>query len=225
MLSEDQVDAFVSRYVKDGHVVAVGTNQLGELFLKKLGLLCETNRWNIQVIPTSASQIATAKTFHLPLTTLNEREVDVAFEFVDQADGDYNFLKRYSTSLIRDKMIAQSAAELVAILPAKENVDRLHGSIPIEISSFGWKRTLLLLERVGRVDYQKYTLEPMKTESGHYLVEVEMDASLSLEDIDTQARIIPGVLETGLFLGSADRLVLVGETDIKVKSRLDYDNE
>lgn len=223
MLSEDQVDAFVSRYIKDGHVVAIGTNQLGELFLKKLGLLCEQNHWEIEVIPTSTSQITTAKTFHLPLTTLNEREVDVAFEFVDQADNDYNFIKRYSTSLIRDKMIAQSAAELVAILPQKEFVEQIHGLMPVEISSFGWKRTLLLLERVGRVNYQKYTNEPPKTESGHYLVEVEIDSGLSLEDIDMQARLIPGVLETGLFLGTADRLVLVGENEINVKSRLDYD--
>ena len=164
MLSEDQVDAFVSRYVKDGNVVAVGTNQLGELFLKKLGILCESNHWEIEIIPTSTSQIATAKMFHLPLTTLNEREVDIAFEFVDQADNDYNFLKRYSTSLIRDKMIAQSAAELVAILPGKEQFERLHGNVSMEISSFGWKRTLLLLERVGKVDHQKYPDEPPKTE-------------------------------------------------------------
>jgi ribose 5-phosphate isomerase A len=221
MLSEDQVDAFVTRYVKDGHVVAVGTNQLGELFLKKLGLVCEQNHWDIQVIPTSTSQIATAKMFHLPLTTLNEREVDVAFEFADQADNDYNFIKRFSTSLIRDKMIAQSAGELITILPQKGYVERIHGTIPMEISSFGWKRTLLLLERVGRIDYQKYGSEPEKTESGHYLVELDMDTSLSLEDIDTQARLIPGVLETGLFLGSADRLVLVGEKEINVKSRLE----
>lgn len=223
MLSEDQVDAFVSRYVKDGNVVAVGTNQLGELFLKKLGILCEQNRWDVNIIPTSTSQIATAKMFHLPLTTLNEREVDVAFEFVDQADHDYNFLKRYSTSLIRDKMVAQSAGELVAILPEKEQYDKLHGSISIEISAFGWKRTLLLLERVGRVNHQKYADEPPKTESGHYLVDVEIDEYLSLEDIDMQARLIPGVLETGIFIGMADRLILVGETDIKVKSRLDND--
>lgn len=221
MLSEEQVDAFVTRYVKDGHVVAVGTNQLGELFLKKLGLLCEQNRWNVQIIPTSTGQIATANMFHLPLTTLNEREVDVAIEFVDQADGDYNFIKRYSTSLIRDKMVAQSAAELVAILPEKEFVTKLHGNIPMEISAFGWKRTLLLLERVGRVDHQKYTREPPKTESGHYLVDVEIDEGMSLEDIDTQARLIPGVLETGIFIGSADRLILVGSTEIHVKSRLD----
>ena len=55
-------------------------------------------------------------------------------------------------------------------------------------------------------------------------MDVEIDASLSLEDIDMQARLIPGVLETGLFIGMADRLILVGDTDIKVKSRLDNED-
>lgn len=223
MLSEDQVDAFVSRYIKDGQVVSIGTNQLGELFLKKLGLQCEENAWNVSIIPTSTSQIQTCREFKLPLTTLNDREVDIAVEFVDQADNDYNFIKRYSTSLIRDKMIGQSAGELIAVLPLKQQYDQLSGLVPFEISSFGWKRTLLQLEQVGRVDHSKYADEPPKTESGHYLVEVELDEHLLVDDVDAQARLIPGVLETGLFIGMADRLLLVGDTEIRVKSRLNYE--
>ena len=64
MLSEEQVDAFLARYVKDGKVIAVGTNQLGDLFLRKLGLLCEQNKWETPLIPTSTSQIHTAQQFH-----------------------------------------------------------------------------------------------------------------------------------------------------------------
>ncbi|MFH0970571.1 MAG: ribose-5-phosphate isomerase A [Candidatus Diapherotrites archaeon] len=223
MLSEDTIDAFISKYVKKDQVLAVGTNQLGELLLKKIGLLCEKEKWEITIIPTSTSQVQTAQTFHLPLTTLNEREVDLAIEFVGQADHDYSFIKRYSLSLIRDKMIAQSAAELIAILPENEYVEKLHGKVPFEISAFGWKRTLLLLEQIGRVGHAQYTQEPEKTESGHYLVEVEIDEGLTPEEIDTQARLIPGVLETGLFLGMADRLLLAGEEKITVKSRLEFD--
>ncbi|MDZ4256119.1 MAG: ribose-5-phosphate isomerase A, partial [archaeon] len=165
MLSEDHVDAFLAKYVKDGKVIAIGTNQLGDLFLKKLGLLCEQNHWEIPLIPTSTSQVHTAQQFHLPLTTLNEREVDIAFEFVSQADSDYNFTKRITYSLVRDKMIAQSAGEMIAILPSQEMYDKIHGDVPFEISTFGWKRTLLLLEQIGRVDYSKYEKEPPLSES------------------------------------------------------------
>jgi ribose 5-phosphate isomerase A len=223
MLNEDQVDAFVTRYVKDGQVLAVGTNQLGELFLKKVGLWAEQNQWEITLIPTSVSQIQTAKEFHLPLTTLNEREVDLAVEFATQGDHDFNFLKRYSNSLIRDKMIAQSAGELIVVLPEKDYVEKLSGMVPFEISSFGWKRTLLLLEQIGKVNHTQYEKEPPKSESGHYLVEAEIDTQLLLEEIDAQARLIPGVLETGIFIGSADRMLLVGEQEIKVKSRMDFE--
>ena len=222
MLSEDQVDAFVSRYVKDGQVVSIGTNQLGELFLKKLGLWCEQNKWNVEIIPTSTSQISTANQFHLPLTTLNDREVDVAIEFATQADHDYDFIKGNTTSLIRDKMIAQSAGELIVVVPAANMYDKLKGMVPYEISAFGWKRTLLMLEQVGRVDFTKYETEPPKTELGHYIVETEMDDHLLIDEMDQQARLIPGVLETGFFIGSADRILMVGDQEIKVKSRMEY---
>ncbi|MEK6820962.1 MAG: ribose-5-phosphate isomerase A, partial [archaeon] len=134
MLSEETVDAFITKYVKNGHVLAIGTNPLGELLLKKIGVYCEKNEWDIMLIPTSISQIQTANEFHLPLTTLNDREVDVAIEFVDQADHDYNLLKRQSYSLIRDKMIAQSAAEVIAILPESQFVKTMSGMLPFEIS-------------------------------------------------------------------------------------------
>ncbi len=227
MLSDDHVDAFLSRYVKDGKVISIGTNPLGELFLKKLGLMVEDNRWSVELIPTSVPQMEICQQFHLPTTTLNDREVDICFEFVSQATEDYDFLKRHSSSLIRDKMVAQSAGELIAILPAKDMVPSLQGICPFEISAFGWKRTLLQLGQIGNVDFSQYKNEPQKTEAGHYLVNVLLEesgsAGLSVEELDAQARRIPGVIETGLFPGSADRLILVGETEIRVKSRLDFE--
>lgn len=225
MLSEEYIDGFIAKYVKPNQVVSIGTNALGETFLKKLGLLNERNRMQLQIIPTSSSQIPLCQQFHLPIANLNEQEVDIAIEFVDEGDEDFNFLKRTTTSLVRDKMIAQSAGEVIAILPEQGWKTQLSGKCVFEISSFGWKRTLLQLERVGKVDYSLYPNENAlkKTESGHYLVELELDDGLMLEELDTLARSIPGVLETGIFLGMADRLFIVGEEKIQVKSRMDYE--
>lgn len=223
MLSEESIDAFISKYVKPSQVVSIGTNASGEAFLKKLGLLNERNRMGLQLIPTSNSQIPLCQSMHLPITNLNDQEVDIAVEFVDEGDEDFNFLKRTTTSLVRDKMIAQSAGEVIAILPELGWKARVGGKCAFEISSFGWKRTLLQLERVGKVDYSKYEKEPLKTESGHFLVEAELDDGLMLEELDSLARNIPGVLETGIFLGMADRFFIVGEEQIQVKSRMDFE--
>ena len=103
MLSEEYVDSFISKYIKPQQVISIGTNPLGEAFLKKLALLNERDRMGLQIIPTSNSQIALCQQMHLPVTNLNDQEVDVAVEFADEADDDFNFLKRNSSSLVRDK--------------------------------------------------------------------------------------------------------------------------
>ena len=63
-----------------------------------------------------------------------------------------------------------------------------------------------------------------KTETGHYVIDVNVDEIYSLEDLEFQAKDIPGVLETGLFIGYADR-VLLHNGRLDMLSRLDYSKQ
>lgn len=217
MISQARIEAFIEKYVKDSHVAAIGTSALGDEFLKALAWKVEMHALNVCIVPTSVSQIALLQGRNVQTVSLNDREVDVAIEFADQVDEQFNYIKRDSTSLVRDKMIAQSAAELIVVCPEKGMVKRLHGMIPFEISTFGWKRTLVQLQMLGSV---KHSLEePKKTESGHYLAEASCDHLYPLEEFESMAKNIPGVLETGLFVGYADRIVSYNGM-LRVKSRM-----
>ena len=157
----------------------------------------------------------------MEMTSLNEDEIDVAFEFVDQIDNDFNFIKRNSYSLVRDKMIAQSAATLVAMVEHGGTGRKLQGRIPFEIASFGWKRTVNQLEMFGSARLRAENGVTFKTESGNYIADVNIDPIFSLEDLEYKAKEIPGVLETGLFLGYADKIVIHNKK-IQVLSRTEY---
>ena len=41
MLSEEVIESFILKYIKNGDVVSVGSSKTGELFLKKLALALE----------------------------------------------------------------------------------------------------------------------------------------------------------------------------------------
>ncbi|MBU2477268.1 ribose-5-phosphate isomerase A, partial [Candidatus Micrarchaeota archaeon] len=60
----------------------------------------------------------------------------------------------------------------------------------------------------------------VKTESGNYIIDVLTDSIPSTEEFEYQAKEIPGVIETGLFVGYADRVLLYDKGKIEVKSRL-----
>jgi len=61
--------------------------------------------------------------------------------------------------------------------------------------------------------------EPKLSETGNQFISVKIDEVYDLEDIEYQAKRIPGVLETSLFVGFADRALLYGST-LTMKSRL-----
>lgn len=213
------MEDFVSRFIKGGQVLGIGSSELGEKFLKKIALHKEEKGLDLKVVPTSANITTIAAQLKLPLTSLNEHEIDLAVEFADLVDRDFNYIKRDSHSLVRDKMVAQSAETLIIVADEKAFAERLGGVIPFEITPFGYKRTIIQLENLGSTHLRKEGDRIMKTESGNYLVDVAVDEIHSLEDLEYQSKDIPGVLESGLFLGYADKVVLHNKK-ILVKSRL-----
>lgn len=218
-MNDPAIEGLIAKYIKDESVVAVGTSSLAERFLKTLALKLEEKNQSVLFVPTSVRLAGLATEFGLKIVSLDEHEIDVAIEFPDRADNNYNFVKTDSESLVRDKMIAQSATDLIIILEKEHLVSKLNGNLAFEISSFGWKRTLVQLEKLGASRLKLEKQKPFVTESGNYVALSQVDEIYSLEDLEFQAKEIPGVLETGLFIGYADRMVL-HTPGLEVKSRI-----
>ena len=187
---------------------------------KKMALRKEIEGLDLKVVPTSAEMTLILKQLNIEATSLNEKEIDVAIEFADLVNKSFNYIKKDSKSFIRDKIIAQSAAELIIVTEKKNFVSRLFGVVPFEVSPFWWKRTKLQLENLGAARERIKGESMVKTESGNYIIDVLTDSIPSTEEFEYQAKEIPGVIETGLFVGYADRIILYDKGKIEVKSRL-----
>jgi ribose 5-phosphate isomerase A len=219
MIPEDKIEALLERYLKQNQVVSFGTGPTNESFLKKLAIYAEQSGIKIKVIPTSHSMALLCNQLKLQTVSLDETEPDLAFDFVDQIDEDFNYISNETTSLIRDKMIAQDAAELIIIAKEKDFVKKLTGTMSVEISTFASKRTIAHLMNLGVPILRKKGDKTILSETGHYFVDINFDEIYDLNDLDYQLKEIPGVLETSLFIGCADRVILYGNNLI-VKSRL-----
>lgn len=217
---EQLAEELVKKYVKEGQVIAFGSSEHGEKLAKKLALEIEEKGMKVQVVPTSLRIAEICHDMNVPTTTIDEHEIDIAVEFVDLVNGDFDFIKQESHSLVRDKMVAQSAAELIVVVGKEGFVKKLKGRIPFEVSVFGWKHTLVELEKFGKASARKENGQPVKTETNHYLIDVEVDEVFDLNDLEYEAKKIPGVLETGLFEGYADRVLLHSGKKIEMKSRM-----
>lgn len=217
---DDHIQGLLEKYVKNNSVISFGTGQLNVPFLKKLSIYIHNNSLNIKVVPTSHKLASLCKQLDLKTATLDEVDVDIAFDFVDQCDEDFNYISNETTSLVRDKMIAQEASELIIICNETNFVKQLDFNILLEVSAFAINKTLLQAMNLGEARHQlKENGEPMLSETGHHFIQVNVDEIYDLEDIEYQAKKIPGVLETSLFIGYADRVLLIGDT-ITMKSRM-----
>jgi ribose 5-phosphate isomerase A len=218
-MHEQTVEELVKRYIKDGAVVALGSGHLSESFLKRLAFRAVSLNEHFLFVPTSMHLAALAAELHLPTTSIDEHEVDVAIEFPDQLDHSYNFVKSDSHSLIRDKMICASATELVCVCPKKDFVEKLSAQTAFEIAMFGSRRTMLELSRFGKTELKHEGKREFRTESANLLALCRPDPLFSLEDLEFQTKQIPGVIETGLFIGFADRMVLF-DPGLEAQSRM-----
>lgn len=219
-LDERVVRAIVDRYVKDDMILSVGTGPQNEEFLRAIALKAHGKGMNIRFVPTSMKLTEIASNLKLKIATINDYEIDLAIEFADLIDKDFNFISRETTSLVRDKMVGQSAAEMLVIAEKKSYVTQLYGVIPFEVATFGSRHSLVRLDQFGKAKFRvKEDGERYMTETGHYIIDVEFDTAFDLEDIQFQAKEVPGVLESGLFLDYADR-VLLHNDKIHLMSRI-----
>jgi ribose 5-phosphate isomerase A len=219
MIIDDHIQALLEKYVQNHSVVSFGTGPTNEAFLKKLGLYIVNNSLDIKVVPTAHSMALLCSQLKINTVSLDDVEVDLAFDFVDQVDEEFNYISNETTSLIRDKMIAQDAGELVVACEEKDFVNKLTGTIRMEASTFAVKKTILQLMNLGEAKLVVSFDRPKLSETGNYFIDLKMDEVYSLEDLDYEAKRIPGILETSLFIGYADRVILHGNT-LTVKSRL-----
>lgn len=219
MITDDRVEALIEKYVKQDTVVSFGTGPTNADFLKKLALYSINSGVRIKVVPTSHTMSILCTQLKIPLVSLDDTEVDLAFDFVDQVDEDFNYISNETTSLIRDKMIALDAEEMIVVCDEKNFVPRLNWPISAEVSSFAVNKTITQLMNLGEVKLRMNKDKPFLSETGHYFVDIKTDEVYDLEDLEYQVKKIPGILETSLFMGYADRVILHG-TQLIVKSRL-----
>jgi ribose 5-phosphate isomerase A len=97
-----------------------------------------------------------------------------------------------------------------------------HDPLPVEVVSFGWKRTCASLEALGCEPRLREGDEggPFLTDSGNYLLDCRFPDGID-DPPSTAYRIksITGVVEHGLFIGIVHRVIVARAGEIEVVER------
>jgi ribose 5-phosphate isomerase A len=159
-----------------------------------------------------------AVSYGIPITTLDEHpKLDLAIDGADQVDGELNLIKGMGGALMREKVVASAAKQFVVVADETKFVEKLGTKqpIPVEVLPFALSTVVARVEDLSGkpvLREGKRKVGPVVTDNGNFILDVMFGAVDNLTKLDVAVKSIPGVLETGLFLGMAD-VVYLGKQD------------
>ena len=215
-----------TEFISNGMIVGLGTGSTVWYVLERLAERIENERLQIRGIATSVDTEEKSKALGIPIMSLDDAEaIDLTIDGADEADPHFNLIKGLGGALLREKVAASVSREMVIVVDRNKLVDRLGAKtpVPVEVLPFAVGPVTRRLSALGAAPVLRRSASgaPFRTDNGNRIIDAkftEIKAPLELEDA---IRRIIGVIECGLFVNLAHRIV-VGNADgtVEILKRL-----
>ncbi len=172
-------------------------------------------RLKVRAVATSNATAELAREMRIPLVTLAEVDrLDLAIDGADEIDPHLRLIKGGGGALLREKVVASAADRFVVIADASKRVPQLGAfPLPVEVIPFAAPLLRRRIAALGAEVSVRGGGQPVVTDEKHWILDCRFGAIPDPETLDAELRLMPGVVETGLFLGMADEAIIAsGET-------------
>ncbi|MGB9978050.1 ribose-5-phosphate isomerase RpiA [Methanobacterium sp.] len=212
-----------AKLVEDGNIVGLGTGSTTLYFIEKLGKRILEEELEILGIPTSYQSFLLAKENGIPVTTLEEHDIDIAVDGADEVDGNLNLIKGGGAAHTMEKIVDSAADKFIVIVDDSKVVDKLGAfPVPIEVIPQACRMVSNHVKQFGgapALRMGKMKGGPVITDNGNFVLDVKFE---NIEDpayLEKELNYIPGVVENGIFSGVADEVLIGSSEGIKVKRK------
>jgi ribose 5-phosphate isomerase A len=212
------------KQIKDGLIIGLGSGATMELFINELANKIKNEQLDVLAVPSSIQVELKAAALGIKLTSLNEYpQLDLAIDGADQVEEKtLNLIKGGGAALTREKIVDSSAKKLIIIVDEEKLTDKFTHPIPLEIMQFGMKATMKKIMEIGGKPILREGLRkvgPVITDNGNFIVDIEFGEVKNPEEINFKLKMIPGVIETGLFLKMVNEVYVGEKGKVKVLTK------
>ena len=205
-------------YVSDGMIIGLGIGSTAWWFLELLALRCERENLIIKGIPTSTKTEEHALKLGIELSSLkDEKKLDLVVDGADEFDSKKNLIKGGGGALLQEKIVASVSEKIIIIADETKQVKNL-GSfpLPVEIVRFGSEATFQQVkELLASLSYNDAKIfwrmdldDRFISDERHYILDLHLDYISDSRELHMALLTIPGVVETGLFLNYAEKIIV-----------------
>jgi ribose 5-phosphate isomerase A len=219
-------------FVEPGMKLGLGTGSTAAHFVDLLGAKVKQGL-DVLCVPTSESTRARAAALGIPLTTLDEEpQLDLTVDGADELDDELRLIKGGGGALLHEKIVACASDRLIIIADSSKRVAVLGAfPLPVEVVPFGLGATRQMVELLsadtgcsGEVKLRLRNGRPFVTDSGHYILDCAFSRIEEPDALDEALKLVPGVVEHGLFLGLADLAIIAGPEGVVLLESPEYDS-
>jgi ribose 5-phosphate isomerase A len=202
-------------------VLGLGTGSTTRWFIEAVGELVRGGR-RFSCVPTSIASRTLAEQCQIPLLDdAGPWSIDVCVDGADEVSRELDLIKGGGGAHTREKIVNYASRRNVIIVDDSKLVEHLGESrkLPVEVLPFGLGTTLRALSALGAPEIRAFSGAPVMTDSGNYLVDLATGPIAEPARLDQILRRLPGVVETGLFVGRADVVIVAAESGVRELKR------
>jgi ribose 5-phosphate isomerase A len=197
--------------IRNGWIIGLGSGSTTAYAVAEISRLVRARRFDLSVVPTSHQIENLAASHGLKIRTLNEiHTVDYAIDGADQVEvPTLNVVKGGGGAMLREKIVDSAAHELAIVVDERKLVKHLgeKQAIPLEVLPFAYKTIQVEIAKMGgraRLRESAGKAGPVITDNGNIILDADFGRIDHPEQLDRKLKMLPGLLETGLFIKMAD---------------------
>lgn len=197
-------------YIRDNMTIGLGTGSTAYYLIQEVGKLVEAGM-RLRAAVTSSATGQLAVTRQIPVILPEEtKHIDLAIDGVDEIDHRFCAVKGGGGALLREKIIASNAEEVIWIMDESKQVDHLGAfPLPVEVLPFGYSWAAESIGEIGgNAVRRKRNGQNFRTDNGNFILDITFDAGTDYREAANEISRIPGVLETGYFDSICSRIIV-----------------
>lgn len=210
------------KHVEDNFVVGLGSGTTVAFAIEALGKRVKAEKLKIMGIPSSYQAFQLAVQHGILVTSLDEHPIiDVTIDGADQVTPELYLIKGMGAALLREKIVAAASKYNIIIVDESKRVKVLgenNQPVPIEVLPFALslvRNKIAALGGTSSVREGKGKLGPIVTDNGNIIIDVNFGLIHNPQELSVKVKSIPGVVETGFFVGLTDLVYIATENKIE----------
>jgi ribose 5-phosphate isomerase A len=212
-------------HVSDGMCLGVGTGSTVEIFIDLLVEKIAAENIAITAVPTSYATQLRLLDAGIPMISLCcVTSLACAVDGADEVDSNLALIKGGGAALLREKILAEAAQQLVIIVDSKKIVERLgtRMAVPVEVLPEALALAIDRIQQLGGSPLLRQAQRkagPIITDNGNFILDVTFPKITNPTELDRNLNAIPGVIENGLFPHQANVVYVGQKKGVKILQR------